>query len=118
MERRGITELRYFSLPGFAEDFRHSQLLHYEAVAPEEAGLAYLFVNYRYSLVRLLIALKSARKVHQGACMNTLPHHSWVQHIGAPARLLVDQYFRKFTDKPVGTFIVNVAGLIPNRFDL
>jgi CrcB protein len=30
--------------------------------------------------------------------------------IGAPARFLVDQYFRKFTDKPVGTFAVNVLG--------
>lgn len=30
--------------------------------------------------------------------------------IGAPARFLIDQYFRKFTDKPVGTFLVNVAG--------
>ena len=30
--------------------------------------------------------------------------------IGAPARFLVDQYFKKFTDKPVGTFVVNVVG--------
>ena len=30
--------------------------------------------------------------------------------IGAPARFLIDQYFRKFTEKPVGTFLVNVAG--------
>jgi CrcB protein len=30
--------------------------------------------------------------------------------IGAPARFLVDQYFRKFTEKPVGTFLVNIAG--------
>jgi CrcB protein len=30
--------------------------------------------------------------------------------IGAPARFLVDQYFRKFTEKPVGTFVVNIAG--------
>lgn len=30
--------------------------------------------------------------------------------IGAPARFLVDQYFKKFTDKPLGTFIVNVSG--------
>ena len=29
---------------------------------------------------------------------------------GAPARFLVDQYFRKLTDKPVGTFLVNVLG--------
>jgi CrcB protein len=30
--------------------------------------------------------------------------------IGAPARFLVDQYFKKFTDHPVGTFIVNILG--------
>ena len=30
--------------------------------------------------------------------------------LGAPARFLVDQYFRKFTDKPVGTFTVNIIG--------
>ena len=30
--------------------------------------------------------------------------------VGAPARFLIDQYFRKFTDKPIGTFIVNVIG--------
>ena len=30
--------------------------------------------------------------------------------MGAPARFLVDQYFRKFTEKPVGTFLVNIAG--------
>ncbi len=29
---------------------------------------------------------------------------------GAPARFLVDQYFKKFTEKPIGTFLVNVAG--------
>jgi len=30
--------------------------------------------------------------------------------IGAPSRFLVDQYFKKFTDKPVGTFTVNILG--------
>ena len=30
--------------------------------------------------------------------------------IGAPARFLIDQYFRKFTIKPVGTFSVNIIG--------
>ncbi len=30
--------------------------------------------------------------------------------IGAPARFLIDQYFRKFTEKPVGTFLVNIVG--------
>jgi CrcB protein len=29
---------------------------------------------------------------------------------GAPARFLVDQYFKKYTEKPIGTFLVNVTG--------
>jgi CrcB protein len=30
--------------------------------------------------------------------------------IGAPARFAVDQYIRKYADKPYGTFLVNVLG--------
>ena len=30
--------------------------------------------------------------------------------IGAPARFAIDQYVRKFTDKPYGIFLVNVLG--------
>ncbi len=30
--------------------------------------------------------------------------------LGAPARFLIDQYFRKFTKKPIGTFTVNIVG--------
>jgi len=30
--------------------------------------------------------------------------------LGASARFLIDQYLRKFTDKPIGTFLVNVFG--------
>jgi CrcB protein len=30
--------------------------------------------------------------------------------VGAPARFLIDQYFRKFTNHPVGTFAVNIVG--------
>jgi len=30
--------------------------------------------------------------------------------IGAPARLAIDQYIRKFTDKPYGIFAVNILG--------
>lgn len=29
---------------------------------------------------------------------------------GAPARFLVDQYFKRYTEKPIGTFLVNVFG--------
>ena len=30
--------------------------------------------------------------------------------IGAPARFVIDQYIRKFTDKPYGIFAVNILG--------
>jgi CrcB protein len=30
--------------------------------------------------------------------------------VGAPSRFLIDQYFRKITDKPIGTFLVNILG--------
>jgi CrcB protein len=30
--------------------------------------------------------------------------------LGAPARFLFDQYCRRFTNKPIGTFLVNVLG--------
>jgi CrcB protein len=30
--------------------------------------------------------------------------------LGAPARYLIDQYFRTFTRKPIGTFTVNIIG--------
>ena len=30
--------------------------------------------------------------------------------LGAPARFLIDQYFRRFTSKPFGTFTVNIIG--------
>jgi CrcB protein len=30
--------------------------------------------------------------------------------VGAPLRFAIDQYIRKFTDKPYGIFLVNVVG--------
>lgn len=30
--------------------------------------------------------------------------------LGAPARFLIDQYFRRFTNRPIGIFTVNVFG--------
>ncbi|CAB4760906.1 MAG: hypothetical protein F2710_05610 [Actinobacteria bacterium] len=30
--------------------------------------------------------------------------------IGAPARFAIDQYIRKFSDKPYGIFVVNILG--------
>jgi CrcB protein len=30
--------------------------------------------------------------------------------IGAPARFMIDQYLRKFSQRPYGTFLVNILG--------
>lgn len=30
--------------------------------------------------------------------------------LGAPARFLIDQYFRKLSEKPLGIFLINVVG--------
>ena len=30
--------------------------------------------------------------------------------VGAPARFVIDQYIRKFTNKPYGIFLVNILG--------
>lgn len=62
MERRGITELRYLLLPGFCGGLSTFSAVTYEAVAPGEAGLAFLFFNLFSSLVVVFLALKFARK--------------------------------------------------------
>ena len=62
MERRGITELRYFLLPGFCGGLSTFSAVTFEAVAPGEAGFTYLFINIDASLVVAFLALKYARK--------------------------------------------------------
>jgi CrcB protein len=62
MERRGITELRYFLLPGFCGGLSTFSAVTFEAVAPGEAGFTYLFINIVASLVVAFLALKYARK--------------------------------------------------------
>jgi CrcB protein len=62
MERRGITELRYFLLPGFCGGLSTFSAVTFEAVAPGEAGFSYLFINIGASLVVAFLALKYARK--------------------------------------------------------
>ena len=63
MERRGITELRYFLLPGFCGGLSTFSAVTYEAVAPDEAGLTYLLINVIASLIVAHLSLKVARKV-------------------------------------------------------
>ncbi len=63
MERRGMTELRYFLLPGFCGGLSTFSAVTYEAVAPDEAGFAYLFINIAASIFVAYFSLKYARKV-------------------------------------------------------
>ena len=62
MERRGITELRYLFLPGFCGGLSTFSAVTYEAVAPGEAGLVFLFLNLLLSLIVVALALKFARR--------------------------------------------------------
>ena len=63
MERRGITELRYFLLPGFCGGLSTFSAVTYEAVAPDEAGFSYLLIHVVASLIVAHLSLKVARKV-------------------------------------------------------
>ena len=62
MERHGITELRYLFLPGFCGGLSTFSAVTYEAVAPGEAGLVFLFLNLLLSLIVVALALKFARR--------------------------------------------------------
>lgn len=62
LERRGITELRFFLLPGFCGGLSTFSAVTYEAVAPDEAGLSYLLINVVASLIVAYLSLKLARK--------------------------------------------------------
>lgn len=66
MERRGITELRYFLLPGFCGGLSTFSAVTFEAVAPGEAGILYLFINLGASLLVAVVTLKFARKYIKG----------------------------------------------------
>ncbi len=63
MERRGMTELRYFLLPGFCGGLSTFSAVTFEAVAPGQAGFTYLIINVVTSLIVAYFALKFARKL-------------------------------------------------------
>ncbi|CAB4531912.1 unannotated protein [freshwater metagenome] len=63
MERKGITELRYFLLPGFCGGLSTFSAVTFEAIAPGEAGLKYLFINILASLVTAHFALRISRSL-------------------------------------------------------
>ncbi len=62
MERRGITSLRYFLLPGFCGGLGTFSAITFEAVAPGEGGYAYLLLNIFLSFAAVAISLPLSRK--------------------------------------------------------
>ncbi len=62
MERRGITSLRYFLLPGFCGGLGTFSAITYEAVVPDEGGFIYLVLNLVLSFAAVAISLPLSRK--------------------------------------------------------
>jgi CrcB protein len=62
MERRGITELRWFLLPGFCGGLGTFSAITYEVVERGEGGPLYLFLNVILCLLVVAIAIPLARK--------------------------------------------------------
>ncbi len=63
MERRGITSLRYFLLPGFCGGLGTFSAITYEAVVPGEGGYIYLLLNIVLSFAAVAISLPLSQKL-------------------------------------------------------
>jgi CrcB protein len=63
MERRGITTLRYFLLPGFCGGLGTFSAITYEVVAPGEGGYIYLLLNIVLSFAAVAISLPLSQKL-------------------------------------------------------
>ncbi len=63
MERRGLTALRYFLLPGFCGGLGTFSAVTFEAVVPGEGGFTYLALNIVLSFAAVAISLPSSRKL-------------------------------------------------------
>lgn len=63
MERRGLTELRYFLLPGFCGGLGTFSAVTYEAVMPAEGGAVFLVLNILLSFTAVAISLPLSRKL-------------------------------------------------------
>ena len=63
MERRGVTELRYFLLPGFCGGLGTFSAVTFEAVVPGEGGFVYLALNIVLSFTAVAISLPLSRKL-------------------------------------------------------
>lgn len=62
MERRGITELRYFLLPGFCGGLTTFSAVTLQVVEPGEGGFIYLFVTVVASLIIAALSLTLSRR--------------------------------------------------------
>jgi CrcB protein len=62
MERRGITELRWFLLPGFCGGLGTFSAITYEVVERGEGGPLYLFLNVVLCVIAVFIVIPFARK--------------------------------------------------------
>ena len=63
MERRGITELRWFLLPGFCGRLGTFSAITFEVIERGEGGPLYLFLNVILSITAVAIALPLSRKL-------------------------------------------------------
>lgn len=62
MERKGITELRYFLLPGFCGGLTTFSAVTLQVVEPGRGGFVYLFVTVVASLAIGALSLTLSRK--------------------------------------------------------
>jgi CrcB protein len=63
MERRGLTALRYFLLPGFCGGLGTFSAVTFEAVVPSEGGMIFLALNIILSFAAVAISLPLSRKL-------------------------------------------------------
>jgi CrcB protein len=62
MERRGITELRWFLLPGFCGGLGTFSAITFEVIERDQGGPLYLFLNVILSITAVAISLPLSRK--------------------------------------------------------
>lgn len=63
MERRGITELRWFLLPGFCGGLGTFSAITFEVIQRDQSGPLYLFLNVALSLAAVAISLPVSRRL-------------------------------------------------------
>lgn len=62
MERRGITSLRYFLLPGFCGGMTTFSAVTYQIVGPEKSGIDYLVLTILTSIAITHITMLLSRR--------------------------------------------------------